>query len=429
MAVSKALAAWTELNDRQQGTLAIIFGLDQAAEEAHRAAGASGEFDKRPASVWRAIDFAQEPSGLGLTRMQERLDFRGWHSQGNGATVAALVDRGLITRGQRVTAFGWMITVTLTRAGRAAARAGTSTMPTRTPKPALSERSWEALALLWMANQRGGLLRWGRSATIDRRLIEAHVPPLAERSTGALGYRITERGREFFREHYAVHVATYPDVRAPHPDGEAAEPWPAAADAILLRHRAYYRALCAQWQAARDAQQAAEAEATVTAPDLPEVLPASVRAQSAERHELWCETARRRAELAGAHVTDLARRAEVAARAYAVATLAAFRAATAGTNPLAVLEPPGETDSWDGRPLAPPPETGIHAIDAAAKKLHTAAVGTPLRRRGPAPKRRARHASADAGPPPGDALDTLAEFLRGYVEGGALTRRMYPAGG
>ncbi|KPM55687.1 hypothetical protein ACG83_10400 [Frankia sp. R43] len=116
-----------------------------------------------------------------------------------------------------------MITVTLTRAGRAAARAGTSTMPARTPKPALSERSWEVLALLWMADRRGGRLRWGRSATIDRRLIEAHVPPLAERSTGALGYRITERGREFYREHHATHVAAYPDVRAPHPDGEAAD--------------------------------------------------------------------------------------------------------------------------------------------------------------------------------------------------------------
>lgn len=28
---SKALAAWTELNDRQQGTLAVIYELDQQA--------------------------------------------------------------------------------------------------------------------------------------------------------------------------------------------------------------------------------------------------------------------------------------------------------------------------------------------------------------------------------------------------------------
>ncbi|KPM55686.1 hypothetical protein ACG83_10395 [Frankia sp. R43] len=72
-AVSKALAAWTELNDRQQGTLAIIFALDQAAEDAHRAAGASGDFDNRPASVW--------PLAAGTTRATARLSPR-WRRAG-----------------------------------------------------------------------------------------------------------------------------------------------------------------------------------------------------------------------------------------------------------------------------------------------------------------------------------------------------------
>ena len=36
------------------------------------------------------------------------------------------------------------------------------------------------------------------------------------------GYEITDRGRWFYREHYAAHA----DVRAPHPDGGDAEPWP-----------------------------------------------------------------------------------------------------------------------------------------------------------------------------------------------------------
>ncbi|WP_049795754.1 hypothetical protein [Frankia sp. EAN1pec] len=321
-----------------------------------------------------------------------------------------------------------MTTVTLTRQGRAAARAGTSTMPVRTPKPDLSARSWEVLALLWMADQRGDLLRWGNSTTVERRLIDGHAPPLAERSTGALGYRITVRGREFYRDHHAVHVAAYPDIHAPHPDGPAAEPWPAEADAILVRHRLYYRALCAQWRAARDAQQAAAVEAAAGPPDFPSVLPAAVMAPAAERHGLWRETARQRADLAGAHAADLSGQAERAARTYAVAALAAFRAAATSADPLAVLAPPCEIDAWDERLLAPPPETGIHAIDAAAKRLFAVAVGAPLPRCGPAPKRRVRRAPSDAGPPPGDALDTLAEFLRGQVEGGALTRRLHPIG-
>lgn len=428
--MSKALAAWTDLNDRQQGTLAIVYELDQDAEDAHRSAGASGEFDRRPASVWRAIDFAHDPSLrdlVGRTEMQERLERRGWNNQGNGSTVAALESRGLITRDWRPTGLGWMVTVTLTRAGRAAARAGTSTMPVTTPKPALSARSWEVLALLWMADRDGGLLRWIHSHTIDRHLIGRHVPPLAEKVTS--GYRITEPGRDFYREHYATHVAAYPDVHAPHPDGAAAEPWPAEADAILTWHRVYYQALCAQWQAVRDAHQAAETEAAADPPALPAALPAAVVALAAERHQLWCETARQRADLAGAHATELVGLAERAARAYAAAALAAFRAAATNSDPLAVLEPPGEADGWDERPLAPPHETGIHAIDTAAKMLFAAAVGAPLPRRGPAPKRRVRRTSADAGPPPGDALDTLAEFLSGYVEGGALTRRLHPADG
>jgi len=44
------------------------------------------------------------------------------------------------------------------------------------------------------------------------------------------------------------------------------------------------------------------------------------------------------------------------------------------------------TDGWDEPRLAPPAESGIHVIDAEAKKLYAAAIGKPLRGRGPAPK-------------------------------------------
>jgi DNA-binding MarR family transcriptional regulator len=62
------------------------------------------------------------------------LEQRGWDNQGNGSTVAALETRGLLTRSSRPTTIGRMVTVALTRAGRAAALAGTSTASASTAR-------------------------------------------------------------------------------------------------------------------------------------------------------------------------------------------------------------------------------------------------------------------------------------------------------
>jgi hypothetical protein len=128
MAASKALEAWQELNDRQQGTMTVIYELDQEKEVARRRAASGGTFDRSPASEWRSIDFATVPSGIQTTEMQFRLAVLGWHNQGNGSTIAALEERGLLVEGKRRIPFGLihadMLTVRLTREGRAAARAG-----------------------------------------------------------------------------------------------------------------------------------------------------------------------------------------------------------------------------------------------------------------------------------------------------------------
>lgn len=428
---SKALQAWTELNERQQGTLAVIHELDQLIQTARGKAAARGEYDRRPASLWRRIDFAHDPSLrklVGWTEMQTRLETRGWDSQGNGSTLAALAARGLITRDSRPTSLGVMLTLTLTTAGRAAARAGTSTMPERVTKPSLTSRSFEVLAMLWDAGQRGQHLKWGYSKTIELSLMKRHVPPLAE-GTGA-GYAITGRGRDFYREHYAACVAAYPDVRAPHPDGAQAEPWPQRADEILTQHRRSYDALVTAWQHAHDAHQAAETEATADLPQASPLLPAAVTQQQTARHRLWCQTARQRADLAATETQNLGQRSEHAARTYAAAALAAFRAAVLQTDPLQVLQPPADNgDDWDEQPLPPPPETGIHAIDSEATKRHTAAVGAPpARRRGPAPKHRRHRPTAGTAKlnEPGSTLADLAQYLHGQVEAGALTRRLHP---
>ena len=431
----KALQAWQELNDRQQGTLAVIFELDQGAEAGRRSDAARGLYDSRPADAWRSIDFAHEPAMravFGWTRLQERLMGRGWDNQGNGSTMAALERRGLITRDGRPTRWGHMRTVRLTREGRAAARAGASLSPGGRRKAALGRRSWEVLALLWSAHLAGQPLKWGYSVTIERALINKHVPPLA-RSLPTGGYEITDQGRDFYREHHAAHTAAHPDVHAPHPDGAAAEPWPAAADELLGEHRRFYRTLLTAWKDARTAQQAAEKEAAAPAPKTPDILPALVVTQVDARHKLWCETAQQRALLAAEHTEDLRTRAEHAARAYALTTLAAHAAAVAGTDPLDGLEPPApEPDAWDEPPLPKPVESGINAIDASAAKLHAAAVGRPLKRRGPAPTRRTRRGNVRVTetPPtePGAALYALADYLHSHIQDGALVRRLHPTG-
>lgn len=424
----KALAAWTQLNDRQQGTLAVVYELDKQAEASRRQAAARGNYDRTPAAIWRAIDFSHDPAFrdvLGLTQMQRRLDERGWDNQGNGSTIAALASRGLLTRGQHPTDLGVMRTVTLTTAGRAAARAGLSTLPATAPKPTLSPRSWEVLALLWAVDQRGQILTWTYSKTIEFSLIERHDPPLAARRSG--GYAITDHGRDFYCEHYATHTTAYPTVRAPHPHGAAAEPWPQRADELLAQHERLYRALCAAWKDAHQDHECAQAQADAPVPQVPEILPAAVAAQIKERHQTWCDTARQRADLAQAHTRDLQVRAEHAARAWASAALAAFGAAAVGTDPLEVIQEPGEPDDWDEQPLVPPVQTGIHAVDTEATKRHAAAMGVPLRRRGPAPKPRVRSlAGADKPELPGAALAHLAAYLHEQVTGGALTRRLHP---
>src|SRR6266568_1134607 len=408
-AKTKALDAWTELNDRQQGTLAVIYELDQENERGRRADAARGHYDKSLAAEWRLLDFAHDPSLrelLGPTAIQARLESRGWDNQGNGSTMAALVKRGLVVHGERrPTRFGVVLRVKLTNHGRAAARAGLSPQPGGKPKNVLPPRTWEVLGFLWAAGQRGEPLKWGFSRTIEYSLIERHDPPLAESVPG--GYVLTDRGREFYREAYAVHAAAHPDVRVPHPDGTSAEPWPARADQVLLAHRARCYALREEWRRAVEARQSAEAEA----------------AAAAARHELWTQTAARRAELAAGQVTEFARMAEQAARRYAVAALAVFDAAVAGSSPLEVLAPPGDEDDWDEPRLVPPAQTGVHAIDDHARKLHAAAAGTPVKRRGPAPKRRyaPRHEAKPEAP--GEKLVALAESLRLNTDGGALLRR------
>ncbi|MBB3053546.1 hypothetical protein FHS23_004600 [Prauserella isguenensis] len=409
----------------------MVFELDQEVESARRIDAANGYWDKRPAAEWRQIDFAHDPSDrelFGMTELQSRLSRQGWDNQGNGATMAALACRGLITRGSRGTALGQMYTVALTRAGRAAARAGTSLTTGSARKAPLGHRAWEVLALLWSCDQEGTRLNWGRSSTIDRVLIDKNNPPLARRLEWYAGYEITDAGREFYREHYAAHTAAHPDVRAPHPDGAEADPWPARVDEILVEHQHHYRALRTAWHEARAVQQLAEAELATAEPEPDPVLPGEIAQLAHDRHSLRQDTAQQRSQLAAEHVATIGQHALRAARGYAACALGVFNAAVAGADPRENLTPPAHSDSWDESRLAPPAETGIHALDTDVAKLHAAAVGAPKRRRGPAPKPRTRgRAATTEEEPPGSNLVALADALRDHAAGGTLLRRLHPA--
>ncbi|MFB4317291.1 hypothetical protein [Actinomadura sp. 21ATH] len=105
----------------------------------------------------------------------------------------------------------------------------------------------------------------------------------------------------------------------------------------------------------------------------------------------------------------------------------------ANTDPMNGLQPPShDDDTWDEPRLPPPAETGIHAIDADAAKLYAVAVGTPVKRRGPAPQNRRHRRFAPSRPAtpqdPGSQLADLAQFLVEHTKGGALHRRLHPQG-
>lgn len=399
--------AFEALNPRQQATILIIYELSRAA------------------GPGAAVDFAHDPPSrdvFGRTQMQSRLSRRGWDNPGNGSTVAALSARGMIRRASRPTAFGVMRTVQLTPAGTAAASAGAAAGG----EAVLRRRAWEVLALLWAAGQQGEPLSWSKSTTIDKVLIGRHDPPLAGLVPG--GYQITTDGERFYRDAHAAHAAAHPDVTAPDPHAAAASGWPAQADEILARHRERYQALRTEWQQASAAARAAGEEAAVPLPPLPAALPEEITGQAAERHRLWTETARQRAELAARHAQNAGESSARAGRAYAAAAGIAFRAATGNTSPLKALRHAGlDTASAQDAALPPSPdETGVNSIDAEARRLHAlAAAGAP-----PAPRSRRRPSRAPRqAEPPGAAAAALADFLSGHTAGGALSRQLNtPAG-
>ncbi|MGW5111615.1 hypothetical protein [Nocardia sp. NPDC004123] len=112
------------LNERQRIYLGVLFRVDQKLEAEQRRLAARGRFTSAPARVWRRIDFNNRYGPV-----VSAVETHGVYDGGAGSTLAALRERGLI---QTETVPGMLtdqVSVWLTSAGRAAARAGTGTPP------------------------------------------------------------------------------------------------------------------------------------------------------------------------------------------------------------------------------------------------------------------------------------------------------------
>lgn len=239
MAVSKARAAWDELNERQRIYLEVIYDEDQGLEAERGIEAARGRWSSAPARVWRRVwvagQYASAPA---------RLRRLGVWEEGAGSTLGALADRGLIGYGD-----GWVL---LTRAGRAAVRAGLGIVPWRKPQWALSEWLWRQMVKVVAAGPAGLPTSelWGTAhmylqegyghepgnrpylrvdvawVRYERRDWQ-HRPydPPQYGCRDVRRYVLTDAGRAHYAEHLSEYREMYDDIDAPDlPSAPADEP-------------------------------------------------------------------------------------------------------------------------------------------------------------------------------------------------------------
>lgn len=211
----KAARDWAGLSARQRDLLRKAFDADQAAEQRARDKQTDTKAlwpEARPAAAWRWISPDQ---ARGRLRPRDT----------DGVDYAALQDAGLI----EADASAW---ARMTRAGRAAVRAGTGAPPPgRPPRGLLSRWSWAALAELYAAGD-GGLVIWHSTRRVHLaewekcpawgtilRLKRRSAPYAEEFKTEEDGWcvRLTAAGREHVDANRADYTARYPDVDVPGP--------------------------------------------------------------------------------------------------------------------------------------------------------------------------------------------------------------------
>ncbi|MEE2041570.1 helix-turn-helix domain-containing protein [Nocardiopsis sp. CT-R113] len=232
---SAALETWEALNPRQRLYLGEIM-RDERMAQAEQWLRRYHHLRPDPAQVWRSLPLAlAAPVELvGHTRLQQRLRDAGVHDPGAGSTVHALARRNLLTVTRDtvvVPSVGEVeqVSVTLTRAGRAAARAGLGEpAATRPPGHLLSEWLWRHLVRVAHTGDEGlhenelaGKPLFHLAVGYRRRpgghpargLIESR-PVMAPQGTHVLEYRwhLTEVGRAHLVAYWEVYADLYPEV-------------------------------------------------------------------------------------------------------------------------------------------------------------------------------------------------------------------------
>lgn len=180
------------LNPRQGKYLELVYYADQEAEE-HQRQQWHQHRRRDPADRWRWIPYATDHPQATLTGLQQSLVQVGMHDPGVGATLAALIRRGLIEARtiQADTPHGpaRQRQVRLTRAGRRAAR---ESQPVRSP--ALNRLSaWLEDALTAVGDAPPpGLPKISISRRAARRLGPAGYHYIDD--ANAWAYKITSKG-------------------------------------------------------------------------------------------------------------------------------------------------------------------------------------------------------------------------------------------
>lgn len=231
------------LNARQHTYLLAALEIDQHHEHLHALAFRRGSFEesRRPASDWRAMPFGrfQDVRGCPPTPLRQEC---GGADEGSGSTWAALERRGLVTVAERQPhgALGdsTLPHVTLTPKGRRLARElkGETVQPKL--RGVLARSTWAALAAAWQAGPAGlrddgggwyGDMPWDTWLLLRNRrggddLVEEFSVREPSPRQGDPGHhervsflRLTERGRAFYAERWAVNQAAHPEVDAPSP--------------------------------------------------------------------------------------------------------------------------------------------------------------------------------------------------------------------
>jgi hypothetical protein len=215
----KAPRDWAGLSARQRDLIRKAFDADQAAEKHEQQRARDKQADakalwpqSRPAATWRWISPDQ---ARGRLRPRDT----------DSADYTALQNAGLL----EVDASAW---IRMTRAGRAAVRAGTGApQPARPPRGLLSRWSWAALAelaaagdgglVIWHSTRRVHLAEWEKCPSWNTilRLKNRSAPYAEEFQTGEDGWcvRLTAAGREHVEANRDHYTARYPDVPVPGP--------------------------------------------------------------------------------------------------------------------------------------------------------------------------------------------------------------------